>query len=182
MHPSVYNTGFTGIGEFTSKSHGKAYKVWQSMLERGYSDKWHEKYPTYKNVSVHISWHNFQTFAKWFIDSNYKEGWQLDKDLMVKGNKVYSEDTCIFIPARLNTFLANTHSTNTSGHAGVRYVEHRNKWTATIHIEGKNKYLGYFTQKEDAIEAYATARSTESEKLKEQYSSVLSAEAIENII
>lgn len=42
-------------------------------------------------------------------------------------------------------------STNTSGFMGVQWYKSRNKWVATLAINKKNKFLGYYNIKEDAI-------------------------------
>lgn len=36
----------------------------------------------------------------------------MDKDLKVKGNKVYSPDTCLFIPRSVNSFFGGKHKKN----------------------------------------------------------------------
>lgn len=45
-------------------------------------------------------------------------------------------------------------SNNTSGFRGVNFEKRRNKWKARLMIDGKEIYLGYFVNKEDAINAY----------------------------
>lgn len=109
--PFVYEVGFFGVGNYTSRnSKGKdtkAYKKWHSMLERCYSDKWlsASKNRNYIGCSVCEEWHNFQNFAVWFY-LNYIESYELDKDKKVKGNKVYSPETCIFISKADNVEVA----------------------------------------------------------------------------
>lgn len=105
MSPSKYGVGYIGIGVYTSRS--RAYGVWCSMISRCYSSKSLEMHPTYKGCSVAKDWHNFQVFAKWFED-NYVDGYQLDKDLLVVGNKVYSEDTCVFVTPKINLFITDS--------------------------------------------------------------------------
>ena len=78
-----------------------AYSTWHSMLQRCYSDKLLLKRPTYKGCTVAPEWHSFMRFREWWLQ-HYKEGYQLDKDLLVPCNKVYSPDTCIFVPQWLN--------------------------------------------------------------------------------
>jgi len=180
-HPSVHDKGYIGVGVYNLKTHKTLYAAWRSMIERAYSPKFHERCPTYKDVTVCNSWLNFQTFAEWMETSNYQKGFQLDKDLLLKGNKVYSPETCIFIPKSLNLFLTNAKLNNTSGYTGVSWDKTRNKWKAEIRINGKNKYLGLFTTVEEASAAYITARVVEAKKLKELYVDVLPIEAIESI-
>ena len=115
LHRSVFGVGFIGVGEFkvsVNRKSTKAYQCWVGMLERCYSKKLHKKYPTYIGCTVHPDWHNFQTFAKWYQD-NYPVGgdkYQLDKDLLVEGNKVYSKDTCMFVTGAENMIKAHAKS------------------------------------------------------------------------
>lgn len=117
-HPSVYGKGYFGIGEYSQVTHKKIYFTWKGMLERVYNLTCQSKYPTYKGVGICTEWHNFQLFARW-MKENYVESFELDKDLLASGNKLYSPQTCIFIPQRLNSFLIKYRSSNTSGHTQI---------------------------------------------------------------
>ena len=123
---------------------------------------------------------DFQNFAKW-AEENFIEGYELDKDLLVPGNKKYSPETCVYIPQRLNSFLTNIKSDNTSGYVGVSKKSDRTKWAANIKIEGKTTHLGMFTTAEEASIAYQEARVIESNKLKELYKDVLPSNVLNQI-
>lgn len=108
LNPSVCNIGFIGIGKYSSTIDGKStasYEVWSSMIRRCYSTKSQEKHPTYKGCSVCNEWHNFQNFSEWF-EFNYSAGLHIDKDIKIKGNKIYSPETCIFVTQSINTVHA----------------------------------------------------------------------------
>ena len=100
LYPSVYGFGFIGVGSYNSASgksgrHNAIYKTWSSMLKRCYSGK----YKTYSDCSVCDDWQNFQNFAKWY-EENYPIGsvkYDLDKDIKIDGNRVYSPNTCLFV-------------------------------------------------------------------------------------
>jgi hypothetical protein len=97
--PSVYGVGFLGDGKYkvsVNRILTKSYIAWRGMIGRCYYPKLQETNPTYIGCTVDESWHNFQNFAKWF-DENYIDGYQLDKDIKIKGNKVYSPETCSFV-------------------------------------------------------------------------------------
>ena len=90
--------------------HTREYTLWTNMLRRCYSDKFHEKYPTYKDCTVCDRW---LVFANFLEDLPLIEGYELwkngngyclDKDIKQQGikNKVYSLDTCKFINNRNN--------------------------------------------------------------------------------
>lgn len=171
-HLSVFGVGYIGEGEYRARVKGKktkAYRLWSSMLTRCYYKKLHKENPTYKDCYVSDEWLNFQVFAKWF-EKSHKENWELDKDLLIKNNKVYSQDTCIFIPRCLNAFLANIYSSNTSGHAGVCWYKKYNKWLARIRDcdTHKRKNLGYHITKEEASIAYQRARTTMAHRMKQK--------------
>ena len=85
------------------------YQTWTSMLKRGYSNKLKEKYPTYKDVTVHKDWHLFSNFKKWMEKQDW-EGKQLDKDILFCGNKEYSQDKCVFVLQKTNLFLTERNS------------------------------------------------------------------------
>lgn len=117
LKPSVLGVGFIGKGKYSISIKGrktKAYTVWESMLKRCYYHKYHDKNPTYKDCSVTSEWHNFQVFAEWF-ELNYIKGFELDKDIKMNGNKVYSPRTCSFVSSVDNTIKAKSkHYTLTS--------------------------------------------------------------------
>ena len=104
LHLSVCGKGYVGVGKHRTHVKGKAtkpYRLWRGVLQRCYSENNLEKHPTYRGCSVVEEWHNFQNFAEWF-EENYIEGYHLDKDIKVKGNKVYGPSTCLFVTPKAN--------------------------------------------------------------------------------
>jgi len=148
MIPDIYNKGFIGVGAYSYRDDKKAYTTWKNMLRRCYCTKTLEKNHTYVDCSVVGEWLNFQLFAEWFyIKSNFKDKLQLDKDLKVKGNKIYSSDTCLFIPAKVNTFL-NCKQSNGKWGAGLSMLKCKKLQVQCKDIEGKLTYLGMFPLKD----------------------------------
>jgi hypothetical protein len=146
--PNVHDTGYIGVGDYSKKQNHKRYKVWHSMFQRCYSKTAHD--PTYKNVEVCKEWHNFQNFAKWYED-NYVEGWELDKDILVKGNKIYGPDTCCFVPKEINSFIILKKDTKNLP-TGV--WKHKNKYRAVCTYKNKKVHLGIFNTIQEAEESY----------------------------
>lgn len=108
LKPSFYGVGFTGDGKYKLSIkgvHTKVGKTWVGMLERCYCPKYQEKHPTYKGCTTSVEWHNFQVFAKWFSD-NYIDGYHLDKDIKIDGNKTYSHNACLFVTREANNIKA----------------------------------------------------------------------------
>ena len=158
---SVYNHGENDV-EFSvhpniegKQLKHKAYQIWASMLQRAYSDKYKEKYHTYLDVIVHPDWHIFSNFLVWF-NNNYIEGWQLDKDILVKDNKVYSPDTCIFLPSEINLFI--TLSNNSRGLLPIGVTLHKGGFISRIGTGKSQKHLGCFDTKEEAHRAWQKAK------------------------
>ncbi len=109
-YPSMCGVGFIGKGKHRTQTDEKvmtkSYQTWKSMIRRCYSGKQQERQPTYIDCTVCPEWHNYQVFAEWF-DKNYIEGFQLDKDIKIEGNKVYSPQTCLFVSSRVNMIKAH---------------------------------------------------------------------------
>ena len=109
--PRLYGHGYLGEGKYTATENGKhtdELDIWHNMLMRCYDPKYQEKYSTYKGCKVEDYLLNFQHMGEW-IENNYYEipgeVMCLDKDILRKGNKVYSRETCIFVPERINTLF-----------------------------------------------------------------------------
>lgn len=82
----------------------RAYTDWCNMLRRCYSPKYLKRFPTYADCTVCDEWLSFSAFKSWH-DANYQEGFVLDKDILVQGNKTYGPDACRFVPPYLNIIL-----------------------------------------------------------------------------
>jgi len=102
--PSIFGIGYLGVGDFKANSRrvkSKAYTAWHNMIKRCYSEKYQESFPYWKDCTVVKEWHNFQTFAKWFYN-NYIDCYDLDKDMKIKNNRIYSPEGCEFISPDIN--------------------------------------------------------------------------------
>ena len=121
------------------------YRTWRSMLERCYSKKFHAKYPTYVGCSVVPEWHRFSTFRQWMEEQPW-EGNQLDKDILIPGNKVYGPETCVFVSRQLNTFLIDSGATRGAWPLGVYWNKQCEKFQASCRNPAtkKQEHLGLF--------------------------------------
>lgn len=152
------------------------YRTWKSMLERGYSSKYKEEWPTYKDVFVNEEWHLFSNFKKWMQEQKWENN-QLDKDILFDGNKEYSKDKCIFIPRHVNLFLIDCGSARGEWPIGVHWNKDAGKFRARCNNgKGKLLHLGYFT---DPNEAHLTWKAYKHE-LALQYASELEVEGYDN--
>lgn len=143
-HRSVYNIGYLGVGNYESTINGiptRAYKAWSKMMTRSYDKSYQKKGITYINCKVDLKWHNFQNFAKWF-ESNYINGYVLDKDILIKGNKLYSEHTCCFVPQELNNLFVKRE--NDRGKYPIGVSEYKGKFTSKLSKYSNTINLGLF--------------------------------------
>ena len=167
--PSVYGVGILGT-KYPSKINGvitKEYVLWKNMLKRCYSDKYQNKYPTYEGCEVSENFKYYEYFYEWChkqigfgVDGN-GNSFQLDKDLLIKGNRVYSESTCIFIPAEINSLLVNNTASRGEHLIGVNWCKTNKAFVARVNKNtGKSKHLGYFKTEIEAFNAYKTAKES----------------------
>ena len=160
--PSVYGVGYTGAGEFSPTIDGKntsEYSAWREMIKRCYSEKSQEIRPTYKGCTVCEEWHNFQNFAKWYTSqSHYGKGYQVDKDFLIDGNKLYSPTACVLAPPQINSLLTGSPVDRTKYPVGVCWHEDAQKYAAQININGQLRYLGVFDTVEIASDIYQKAK------------------------
>ncbi len=186
FYPSIFNIGYIGEGKHFAKKNGKIekkYQTWFDMLERSYSEKLHIKFPAYAECSVATEWHNFQNFGDWF-DKNYVEGWQLDKDILVKDNKIYSSETCCFVPREINVLFSSNGKSNDLP-LGVNYFDSKNDdlfYSAQCSIDGKIKRIGRYRTIDEAFVAYKNTKEENIKKLAEKHKNKLNVKTYLTLI
>ena len=160
----------------------KEYALWHSMLERCYSKSFHEKQPTYIGCSVSDNFKYYHLFHVWCQTQIGfgKEGYQLDKDLLIKGNKLYSEDTCVFIPKELNALLIKR--TLDRGIYPIGVNKHGSKFMAQCRKEGKIKCLGTFDTPELSFQAYKTFKEAYIKEQAELYKDSIEPRAYQALL
>ena len=167
-----YSTSVFGVGvlgtKYPSKISGrntKEYVLWQSMLQRCYSDAYKKKYQTYEGCEVSDNFKSFEYFYEWchsqigFDNDGNGNPFQLDKDLLVKGNKVYSEDSCVFLPQEINSLLVKCTASRGKHLIGVSWNNASKAFVAMVRKnKGKSEWLGSFKTELEAFEAYKQAK------------------------
>ena len=113
-YPSVYGVGMLGI-KYSSKENGKAtkeYRTWLNILKRCFDERTKDKNPTYKDVTCCEEWLLYENFYEWLHEQeNFNkwlknDEWAIDKDILIKGNKVYSPNACCLVPQNVNMLFA----------------------------------------------------------------------------
>lgn len=161
-YPSVRGKGFIGVGEFKAYRNSEVtdeYKKWSSMLRRCYSKVEAKRRSSYSDCEVQEDWLDFQKFALWLTSNkHYKEDYQLDKDLLVLGNKVYSADTCCLVPTQINNLLLNKKSRSKKLPLGVKEDGRSDRFVAAVSVNAQNYHIGTFDTPKEAHEAYVRAK------------------------
>lgn len=135
------------------------YSTWRHVLERCHSEKFLARCPTYAGCTAVSEWMLFSAFRSWMTTQDY-EGKQLDKDILVPGNKIYGPDTCVFVSSDLNVFLTENKVTRGEWPVGVCW----NKWSGKFQVRcnnpfsGKHENLGYFATQEEAHAAWRSRK------------------------
>lgn len=147
------------------------------MLSRCYTRRKGASANTYIDCYVCDEWLIFSNFKKWF-DEHYVEGWHLDKDILVKGNKVYSPETCCFVPISINVIVKGTQFHKTL--CGVR--PYKGGYKCEITKRGKHYAFYKFRTPEDAFLKYKTERESYIHELGEEYKDQLEPRVYEALI
>ena len=161
--PSVFDVGIVGTN-YPATVNGritKEYNRWHSMLERCYSDTFKKKYLTYEGCEASENFKYYEYFYEWCqkqIGFN-NEGWHLDKDLLIKGNKVYSESTCVFLPQEINKILTKRTTSRGEYLIGICWSKTNKSFVVQVSKgKGKRDYLGYFKTEIEAFNTYKVAK------------------------
>lgn len=161
-HPTLYGVGIVG-NKYPASVNGKdakEYKAWSHILERCFSEKYKNKQPTYKDVIVCKEWLLYENFYEWIhSQSNFVAWyngvrWGLDKDILVKGSKIYSPETCCLVPQNVNNLFTKNNVIRNSTPIGVH--EQLGKYLALCNnpFTKEQEYLGSYNTPEDAFYKY----------------------------
>lgn len=178
FYPSVCGHGCLGVDKNGNVPKTKEFKdgknigtvesdKWHKMLIRCFDNKYKERQPTYKDVTCCNRWLCFANFLEDFEILKQEYNWNtdeklnLDKDILHRGNKVYSLENCILIPQQINNLFVKNNATRGNYPIGVSYDKRNKKYEAQCHINGKYKRIGRYNTIEEAFNAYKQAKENE---------------------
>ena len=173
----------------TDKSIVTEYRVWSDMLHRCTEDG-RNKQQSYKNSTCSENFKSYSYFYEWcqeqigfgVIDENSRK-WQLDKDILVRGNKLYSENTCVFLPHIINSLLIKRDAERGEYLIGVCWNKQHCKFQSRCSDGcGKQKLLGYFDTEQEAFLAYKTFKESYIKQVAEQYKSQIDPRAYKALL
>ena len=166
-----YNIGYFGVGEYNSKH--RAYKIWKDMFKRCYDIKYLSKFNTYIDCLVCEEWYDYQKFADWYYKNYYEienNRMELDKDILHKGNKIYSPETCVFVPQEINYLFVKCNKNRGEYPIGVYLHSDGDKYVAECsNINKKGKYLGRYDTVEEAFEVYKDYKEEVIKRIADKY-------------
>jgi hypothetical protein len=157
MGNNNYGAKVQGVGvSSVGASYTREYILWSSMLARCYSEKFQKLGGTYKGCTVDERFLSLDGFTVWVNQQiGFSDGYELDKDVLVKGNTLYSPDHCVFLPSRLNCLLLRSQGIRGKLPIGVTWHDGTGKFRARCSIgDRKRKCLGLYSSAEDAFNAY----------------------------
>ena len=171
-YPSVYGIGMVGDKYLRWKDSipEKEYVAWVDVLKRCFSESFKKKNPTYKDVTCCEEWLLYENFYEWLhsqdnFDKWYNnKQWNVDKDILVKGNKLYSPETCCLVSNNVNCLFVKCVATRGDLPIGVRYNKVNKKFNVKIskHRNGKavSEHIGVYDTSEEAFYAYKEAKES----------------------
>ena len=163
-YPSIFKVGFIGKGNYTPFKDKVHYRIWADMLCRCYCLSQKDKYLTYKDVTVCEEWHNFQNFAAWF-EQNYIKGFHLDKDILCPHCKIYSPETCAFVPVEINSLFTKREKCRGDLPIGV----HRHNLVFRVGVSGVKIRKSLYKTPEDAFLRYKLEKEQHIKEIAEKW-------------
>ena len=170
--PSVYGIGVIGLNFTKYESNSKEYSLWLGMLQRCYDNKLKNKRPSYLMCEVDKNFLNYEYFKAWCnkqIGFN-KKGFALDKDILIKGNKLYSEDTCCFVPTEINSMIAGLSSKGDKV-TGIYQNCKNGNWYLNTDYQNGHKKRGVFSYLKEAELEYLKLKTENIKSVAEKWKS-----------
>ena len=176
LNEEVCGVAYFGDGKYNGKS--ECYSTWATMINRCNNHKDKRNNWWYKDCTVCKEWYNYQNFAQWYQENYYnckEETMCLDKDILVKHNKIYDPNKCVFAPNRINVLFTKSNKARGQYPIGVYKKEDYNKFIAQCSIyengKKKHKYIGSYTNVEEAFNAYRQFKESYIKQVADEYKS-----------
>ena len=185
-YKQIYGDGVNDY-KYPSMKDGKAlkeYGLWKSMIQRC-TVGFQKRQPTYKGVGCTDNFKNYSFFYEWchkqagfLCKCTGSRYWHLDKDLLVKGNKVYGEDTCVFLPPIINNAIVTQPTAKGCELQGVYWCTDTSYFKSVLRTKERNE----FNSEKEAFQAYRVAKEAVIRQIAEQYKSQLDPRAYQALL
>lgn len=165
--PSVFGVGVVGEDKICTDGVLHAdYRLWVNILNRCYK-RYKRSRVQYEGCIVSENFKYFPYFRNWCANQkgygsvdDFGHAFAIDKDILVKGNRIYSEDTCCFVPREINNLLNGRKNRNQKLPTGVHLRESSGKYIAAICKDRVVTHIGVYTTSSEAFEAYKVVKET----------------------
>lgn len=149
---TVCGVGWIG-DEFENVNEMKEYRLWLSMIQRCYGKR--ESCYVNNGIEVCEEWKGYPNFSKWCRKQKgfYRDKWDLDKDLLIPGNKIYGPEFCCFLPRTINRTLI-LYSSDLGLSKGISLTKNGDWRINYYKIDSTHRSGKYFKILEDAIDFY----------------------------
>lgn len=170
---SIKGVGYLGEGKYmTGQSFydRKAFGIWTGMIDRVYNEEKRSKYETYSDCIICDEWQNYQSFRGWYDKEFYQVGTErmhIDKDILYKNNRVYSPQTCLIVPQRINMLFM--HKSNKYGLPNGITPMANGRYSASYN----GKQIGKYNSLEEATVAHDKEKKKAVNEVAEEYKEVI---------
>ena len=171
---TVLDMGYLGVGKYLTqdetKENSREYMCWKHMIERCYTEKHADIHRAYYGIcTICDEWLNFQTFAEWYDKNKYEcDGrLHLDKDIRYPGNKIYSQETCLLVPQKINMLFMN--KPNKRGLPNGIDIAKSGNFEASY----RGKHLGTYSTLEEAYKSYSNAKEKRIKEMADEYKNII---------
>ena len=163
------------------------YALWSNVIARSYCKKLKERFAHYRETTCCDDWLVMSNFISDIVEiDNFEkfrtENWQIDKDILFKGNNIYRKDRVCFVPHEINSLLTSSKRARGSYPVGVSFNKRVGKFTAKLSINSKRKYLGFFDDELSAFNAYKVEKELNVKNMANKYKEELSPNVYEALI
>lgn len=171
--PEVYGFGFIGEGKYKptiNRTTTSIYRAWSGMIRRCFDyENMNKRNMVYENCVICEEWRNFQVFAKWYEENIWTEELlQVDKDILIKGNKIYSPETCILATSKINKLFVKCDKSR--GKYPIGMSKKNNKLQVACNLgENSKTYLGVYKTEEEAFSVYKKAKESYIKEVANEY-------------
>lgn len=165
----------TCIGNTTTKDKNgntkKSYNVWKGIIDRCCDEKFQKEHQSYQGCSICDEWLCYENFEKWYNENYYEidgEMMCVDKDILYKNNKIYSPDTCIIVPTRINSMFKHRRKNKSIYPIGVGYAADKKLFTATAKC-GDVRKTTYHKTSEEAFYSHKEMKEKMIKQIADEY-------------
>lgn len=156
------------------------YELWKGLISRTCDSKHRQGRPSYRDVTCCSEWLSFSNFVEWVnkeVDYKGKPvNLELDKDILIQGNRVYSPHTCCFVPPQINSLFCATGAKRGEYPVGVAFNRTGGRLSVSLGCDGERRYLGLYDTPEEAFAVYKAAKEAHVKVVADRYKEVLKPE------